>query len=366
MKLANAARAGQFFARFVQAEFYRKMGVLGPLNRLSISVTGRCNCRCLTCDIWQSDPEENKELSINDFETLTRSRIVQKAKSIHITGGEPFLRTDIEQIIEVFSKNTNAAICITSNGLLHNRIVSIAKNIKKNRFNVPKISLSLNGNQETHDKTRGIKGSYDKVIETAINLKTLGFYTTFIFTITPENFDQIEWAYKLAGEVDSEINFYPEVNSYRFDKSDNDRTISDEQKKIAIKQLEAVIRNRGYYYFDDSTLYYTHKTFNNEKVCDCYSGLQNAYINWDGRVYPCEGFSSKDYSFGNIKHGSFDDIWISPDAKRVREYIKNDKCQPCFLACDIIPSLRKNILTMFAYTLKRRLISRTCKNKKFG
>ena len=355
MKKANMFRGSRFFFEYLQSNIYNRIGMLGPLHKLSIAVTGRCNCRCLTCDIWQNDLDESQELTIDQFEVLAKSKMVQKAKSILLTGGEPFLRSDIEQVIENFVNNTRARISIITNGLLTNRIVSVAEKVKEKSWAIDKFTLSLNGDSTAHDITRGISGSYEKTVDTIKCLKNLGFYTSLIFTITKENFDQITKAYEIAKQLGVDINFYPEINSYRFDKIDDSRCLSNEQKKTALKQFEGVVRKRRYYYFDDSILYYIRKTFKTEKVCDCYSGLQSAYINWDGVVYPCEGFSDKEFSFGNIKHKPFDDIWSSPDAKRVREYIKNDKCQPCFLACDIIPSLRKNIFAMLGYTLKQRL-----------
>lgn len=355
MNLSNFPKAISLFCQYLHANLNKRLGTIGPLHKLSISVTGRCNCRCLTCDIWQNNLEESQELTIDQFEVLAKSKMVQKAKSILLTGGEPFLRSDIEQVIENFVNNTRARISIITNGLLTNRIVSVAEKVKEKSWAIDKFTLSLNGDSTAHDITRGISGSYEKTVDTIKCLKNLGFYISLIFTITKENFDQITKAYEIAKQLGVDINFYPEINSYRFDKIDDSRCLSDEQKKTALEQIENVVRKRRYYYFDDSTLYYICKTFKNKKVCDCYSGLQSAYINWDGTVYPCEGFSDEEFSFGNIKHKPFEDIWSSPDAKRVREYIKNDKCQPCFLACDIILSLRKNIFAMLGYTLKQRL-----------
>lgn len=359
MKLTNIYRGIRLILQYMQAHLYKRLAIKGPLHKLSISVTGRCNCRCLTCDIWQNSIDNTQELTLDNFESLSKSKIVKNAKTILLTGGEPFLRNDIEQIIETLSNNTNARLSIITNGLLTKRIVSLAKKSKEKGWSIEKFSLSLNGDSQTHDITRGISGSYEKTIDTIKHLNDLGFYTSLIFTITKENFNQITKAYENAEHLGVDINFYPEVNSYRFDKVDNNRSLDDAQKVTVLSQLKTIFSKRKYFYFDDSTLYYTRKTYKTEKVCDCYSGLQSAYINWDGMVFPCEGLSGEEHSFGNIKNDSFANIWNSIEAKNVREYIRNDACQPCFLACDIIPSLRKNIFSMSWNTLNQRLFKKS-------
>ena len=184
-------------------------------------------------------------------------------------------------------------------------------------------------------------------------------YTSLIFTITTENYDQIEWAYELSRELGVDITFYPEVSAYRFGNVDDGRAFTETQKEEILRQITNAYRKRNYYYFDDSNLYYLSKMFRNEEVCRCYGGLQSAYINWDGEVYACEGFNDKNFSFGNIKEKSSDAIWESDMAVKMRKYIKEGKCQPCFLACEILSSLRKEIFTVSGYTLRRRISSIT-------
>jgi radical SAM protein with 4Fe4S-binding SPASM domain len=356
METTNIVRGTRFLCEYLQSNLYNRLGILGPLHKLSIAITGRCNSRCITCDVWKNRPDKSKDLTLEDFEPLVTSKMGRNAHSVLLTGGEPFLNSDIEQIIKIFSESTRAKISIISNGLLSGKIISLMRKVREKKFRVDKVTLSLNGKPDTHDKTRGVIGGYNKVIETVNGMRDLGFYTSLIFTITNENYNQIEWTYDLAKQLDSEINFYPEVNSYRFGNQDGNRVLTAEHKKAVVKQLEGIFQNRKYYYFDDSTLYYTLKTFQNEQVCNCYAGLQSAFINWDGEVYPCEAFRDNKFSFGNIKQASLDAIWRSAKADKVRRYIRKGKCQPCFLSCEILPSLRKEVLHMMAYTINRRLL----------
>lgn len=359
MKLTHLYRGSRLFQEYLQAYANNRLHLLGPLQKLAISVTGKCNSRCITCDIWKNKPEKTEEIRLKDLELLTKSKQFKSARIIIVTGGEPFLRRDIAEIIEILSENTKGMLSVITNGILSDKIISTAEKIKSRGLNIDKITLSLNGRPDTHDKTRGVEGNYFKVINTIKGLKDLKIYTSLIFTITKENYDQIEWMYDLSKKMKIDVNFYPEVNSYRFGNVDDERAFTEKQKKEILRQLKSVYRKRRYYYFDDSNLYYINRMFQNEQVCQCYGGLQSAFINWDGEVYPCEGFNDKRFSFGNIKEQPFDEIWKSDNAEEMRNYIKEGKCQPCYLACEIVQSLRKEIFPVISYTVKRRLWNST-------
>jgi MoaA/NifB/PqqE/SkfB family radical SAM enzyme len=303
-------------------------------------------------------PEVDQELSVSDLETLVRSSLVKNSRIIVVTGGEPFLRKDIDGILMLLKKNTKSMLSVISNGLLSKRILSTFSHMLKNDVRVDKISLSLNGRPETHDLTRGVPGSYNRVMETVHGLKRMKVYCSLLFTITKENYDQIEWADDLSRSLGVDISFYPEVDSYRFGMSDDERGFTNVQKAEILRQLKKIYDSRRFYYFDDTSLLFTMKALRGEPITPCYGGLQSAFVNWDGEVYACEGFNEPRFSFGNIKEEAFDDIFVSEKAAKMRTFIKDGKCQPCFLGCEILSSLRKQVLPMIGYTLKNRILKR--------
>lgn len=354
MEWSNIKRGGSILAGYLRAYIYNRLRIPGPLQRLAVSVTGACNSRCITCGLWHKKPDRKNELTLDDMERLAGSGLVKNVASVVITGGEPFLRDDVADIIEIFKTGTSAQVSVITNGLLPDRIRSTVSEVKRRGLDIDKIALSLNGKPDTHDRTRGVEGGFHKIIDTVKYLRNLNVYTGLIFTIMQENHDEIEWAYGLSRELGVPINFYPEVGSYRFDNLNSARELTREKMDTVIRQLKGIFSRRRYYYFDDSTLYYIEKMRRGEEVCRCYGGDQSAYVAWDGEVYACEGFFDTRYSFGNIKEKPFDEIWRSDKAGEMRNYIKEGKCQPCYLSCEIIPSLRKEIFPVIAYTLKRR------------
>ena len=348
-------RGYKLILSYLQAKIFNSLGIIGPIHRLVIAATYRCNSKCKTCDIWQTKYNPDEELTIQDFKEIRKSALVAKAEEVSLTGGEPFLRDDIVEIVKILCGNNKDRCSIVSNGILKERILSNMKDIIKHGIRSLRIVLSLNGKAETHDNMRGIPGNYNKVMGTMDGLKRLGVEVSIIFTITPDNYKEMLWAYQFAQENRIMINFFPEVNSYRFEKTTSIKCFTDEQKAEILLQLRDIYRRRRYYYFDDSNLLYVNKMFANERVCRCYAGVQSLFINAYGEVYPCEGFNDIKLSLGNIRQQSLDIIWKSAKADSVRKFIREGKCQICYLACEIIPSLRKEIFPVVGFMLQERL-----------
>lgn len=84
----------------------------------NFAVTYRCNSKCQNCNLWQKKPENELTLSeIDEFFSVNRG-IFKDVKSIQLTGGEPFLRSDLPEIAGIVSKNIpGCMVWIPTNGL---------------------------------------------------------------------------------------------------------------------------------------------------------------------------------------------------------------------------------------------------------
>ena len=111
-------------------------------------ITNRCNARCSFCFIDFDNPETFRdELNLDEIEKLTKN-LGNNLLNINITGGEPFARKEIYQILDLYCQNTCIeSIYITSNGSLPDRAVKTLslltekhKNIKL-MFNYPLMIL---------------------------------------------------------------------------------------------------------------------------------------------------------------------------------------------------------------------------------
>ena len=110
-----------------------------PLN-LTFSVTNLCQSRCRTCSIWklyENDPDKRKdELSIEEIEKIFKS--LGHVYVCNISGGEPFLRQDFPQIIELACRYlTPAIIHIPTNAIA-------VENVEKNTRDILEIIKKVN------------------------------------------------------------------------------------------------------------------------------------------------------------------------------------------------------------------------------
>jgi len=142
------------------------------LKSLIFFVTSKCNLRCKTCFNWQSLGVGN-ELTLDEIKKI--SEAMPEFDDIVFSGGEPFLRKDLADIVGLFVKNNKIkGIIIPTNGLLQDAIFSITRNIL-DRY--PKLqvllSFSIDGLELINDQLRGVEGAFSNAIDSTIFAKEL-------------------------------------------------------------------------------------------------------------------------------------------------------------------------------------------------
>ena len=159
---------------------------------MQFHITGKCNLRCKHCYRSEGDVEpltfENIVDIIEQFKELRgiyNDRHDIKCKGhINITGGEPFARADIEEILLYLGRNNRyLSYGVLSNGsFIDDEMVEILKKTK-----VSFVQLSIDGNREIHDDLRA-PGDYDRVLNKAENLEKNGIRTYISFTANKQNY----------------------------------------------------------------------------------------------------------------------------------------------------------------------------------
>ena len=100
-------------------------GIFRPLQLegLFLFVTSTCNSLCRTCFYWE-ELNQGRDLS---FDQLARvSQTAPKFHKLWISGGEPFLRKELAEIIEMFYRNNGVrALNLPTNGLLPAQVVAV-------------------------------------------------------------------------------------------------------------------------------------------------------------------------------------------------------------------------------------------------
>ena len=134
------------------------------LGTVILFVTSRCNAFCQTC-FYHEELNQPGDLTFAQLEKI--SRTMPPITDLWLSGGEPTLRRDISDVIDLFVlKNAVERVIIPTNGLIKTRTFEIVENALERH---PKLDLYLNialdGYGETHDRIRGVPGNWTKTLD---------------------------------------------------------------------------------------------------------------------------------------------------------------------------------------------------------
>lgn len=101
----------------------------------SVITTFRCPMRCSMCDIWNNPTNPQKEITAKDLERMPLVNVT------NITGGEPLIREDLAELVEVIFKKSKR-VCISTSGFYTERIFSLAETFPALGFRVSLEGLS--------------------------------------------------------------------------------------------------------------------------------------------------------------------------------------------------------------------------------
>ncbi|MFC1814971.1 radical SAM protein [Thermodesulfobacteriota bacterium] len=134
---------------------------------LIVFVTYRCNARCRTCFYHeQVDSPPSQDLPLEFYEKVAPS--LDPLGWLHLSGGEPFLRADLPELVGTFYRHTGVRkLGIPTNGLLPERVDEMVRRILRTCPDLQmNVVLSLDGLEETHDRLRGVPGNWGRTLET--------------------------------------------------------------------------------------------------------------------------------------------------------------------------------------------------------
>jgi MoaA/NifB/PqqE/SkfB family radical SAM enzyme len=333
---------------------------------LTFSVTNRCNSRCKTCNIWKASSRDSEELSLDEIKLIFTS--MDKLYFLNISGGEPFLREDLVETIRLAKKYLSPNLVhIPSNGLavdlIERRVKEILEVLSGSKTMLT-IKLSLDGVGERHDEIRGVKGNFDRVMETYRRLSKLreeypNFHLGINTIISKFNVECLNEIVEYVRQLmpDSFVTEIAENRSELFNLQ-SDITPDPETYEMLIQSFVAKVKDdlkhkRSISKFTDASrlVYYGYVIRilkEKRQVLPCYAGISNAHLNPYGDVWPCcvLGYEK---SMGNLRdfNYNFKRLWNSEQANAVRSFIKISKCycplanQAYFnMACNLTATLK--------------------------
>ena len=302
----------------------------------AFELTSRCPLDCKMCYVHRKE---------NDCEAIKQEKstewwinLIDEAKNagtfmLLITGGEPLLRKDFEEIY-LHAKRSGMLVSVNTNGLLINdeKINFFADNPPQ------RINITLYGaSYETYRNTCGNGDAYKKVTDAIIKLKEAGVNVRLNFTATQYNSHDAEKIHEFA----KELNLPVQTVTYMFPPAriggKSDRMTPEEAARVHFRcRLANVGTERMVKHLEAKTnrKQSTDSNEGNEKI-PCRAGRSTFWVTWDGKMMPCGMMTKPMFEIDN-----FNDAWECIKKSREDIFLPR-KCKTCELRnyCDMCAAI---------------------------
>ncbi len=296
-----------------------------------------------------------------------------------ITGGDPFLRDDVAEIVEIFYKKPGFRnLGMPSNGYMTDKIVAHAERILRNCPGIDfAIDISLDGVGKDHDAIRGVPGLFDKAVETYKKLEMLqkrydNFNLNVAVTVSAFNAHRLDTLYDFLTRELKVRN----INHLlcRGDPRDPEALNVDMEKYTAFSRridadlMESILSGYKGYPFADivNAMKIVRQRLIGEIVrtdkfiVPCFAGRLGVILYPNGDLAPCE---IRKEILGNLRDNDYDfrSIIQSEHAAAVRKKIQSEHCHctyECFLTNAVMfnPKMLKNVIWEYAKIKASKMI----------
>jgi MoaA/NifB/PqqE/SkfB family radical SAM enzyme len=299
----------RFGMRVLKTYINYRRGKPTPSN-LSLRLVYRCNLRCSFCRFWKH--EEIEETGLERINLLIDDMTRLGVPYFNITGGEPLLRPDLEEIAAyAASKGIYTALNTNGTMITEKRAADLVR-----YFNA--IKISLDGFEKTHDLMRGVPESFRKAnagINHLMKARKKKAKVIVHLVANEKNVDEIpEFVKMYSGLVDrvSVMPFFDMVSQDIYDSSRFVETWKAADEAYTLNESESMIKQpeltEGRRYCDAAALYYS--------------------VLPDGKIICCPHYP---LVLGNIKEQTFHEVWSRDLTASEKAQIEN--CKGCYAKC---------------------------------
>ena len=319
-------------------------GIMKKLNG-TVIVTYRCNARCNMCNRYKKPSLPEEEISLDTIKKLPPMYFT------NITGGEPFIRTDLKDIVRELYKKSDR-IVISTNGFFTDRILELCK-----EFPQIGIRISIEGLEETNNKIRGLEDGFNRGYTTLKELVEMGMKDVgFGMTVQDANAKDLVALYNLSNELNMEFATASLHNSFYFVEAKNiihDRPMVAKEFENLINELLKSKSPKKWFraYFNHGLINYI---YGQKRLLPCDMAFDTFFIDPYGDVMPCNGTKDKEI-MGNLNEASsWEELWNSPQAESVRKKVR---CcdRNCWMIGSVSPAMHKYIWVPALWVLRHKL-----------
>lgn len=320
----------------------------------TVIVTYRCNARCKMCNRYKRPSAPDEEISIETIKKLPPMYFT------NITGGEPFIRTDLKDIVRELYKKSDR-IVISTNGFFTDRIIDLCK-----EFPNVGIRISIEGLEETNNAIRGLEDGFNKGYTTLKKLVEMNHPDVgFGMTVQDANAKDLVPLYNLSNEMNMEFATASLHNSFYFVEAKNiikDRPMVAQNFENLVNELLKSNSPKKWFraYFNHGLINYI---YGQKRLLPCDMAFDTFFIDPYGDVMPCNGTKDKEV-MGNLNTQTWDELWNSKEAEKVRAKVRHCD-RNCWMIGSVSPAMHKYIWVPAAWVIKHKFL-RFFKEKKYS
>lgn len=336
-----------------------------PLKELHLELTHRCNLRCVMCHHWELPYKDRgsvaRELDLAELRRFVdASKLLDGIEIVVLTGGEPWLKRDIAEIVEYLAgRFPKARVGVLTNfwntEMLRFHLGRLRERGVKNLW----LGSSLDGLEATHDRVRGRPGAFKGLLETVefVRREHPEIPFSFSFTVTPLNYRELWDAYRFVGkELGLWFGAQIVVNHQGFEAPGGTFHWTEEQLAEVEGQIDRILldlcrgeramrrlldgKQREALWLWNRLLYWRYLRRYSRAPArffkDCLAGQRYAMFDPEGNLFFCP--VNKHRTIGNVRERPFDELWRSKEAKAERGYVESCRCD-CWLNCIANPIL---------------------------
>lgn len=248
-------------------------------------LTPRCNLSCKMCYVKYKGAgceRKDEELTAKQWIALGRAAAEQGALTVFITGGEPFLRQDFQEIYEAFCK-LGFRITLFSNGTL------ITDEIAKwlSAFPPATVDITLYGaSEDTYENLCGVRGAFGKALNGIEQLRKYGINTRIKSTIVKPNLGDYHKIKEIADSYRLEFLSNNLIHGNRAQGIDDCAAIRLSPEEMFTFNLNSLEE----YDLKPTNMEERRDWIRQLPAMNCTAGRCSFFVNWQGQMTPCPLF----------------------------------------------------------------------------
>jgi radical SAM protein with 4Fe4S-binding SPASM domain len=320
--------------------------------KLNFCLTYWCQYRCKTCNIWQRKPTD--ELTTDEIIAFVREN--PHITWADLTGGEIFLRPDIDEIFEAVLGGWRrlAILHFPTNGFLTDRIVKSVERLSGRGPGRTIITVSLDGDQQVNDEVRGIKGGFTRQIATFNALRRIpGVEVVLGVTLSAFNAGRFAETFAACQREcrdltidDMHLNVAQVSSHYYENSSVAGMAPSREQveRELATYRGLQGRPRAAKHLLERAFLGYLERYLRTGRTpMPCHALRASCFVDPWGVVYPCISYSRP---IGRLRETGMRlaPIWEDAQTRQVQREIWQGDCPQCWTACEAYQSILGNAL----------------------